>query len=248
MRHILQFLLFVSSLPLAAQDRAKVVTLIGTSRPAIREVSSVLKNDKSIKDGPYQITRGEDIITSGFYKNGQKDSVWENYTSKGVLISRKWYAGGARTGKWEFFNFDGKPDWDYDFKTGHANYQKQAPVDTGRIYYEDTGHVWVLGHVDKRPVALTCFAERSSFINRTLRYPNEAVNNELQGTVKMATIVDENGNPVDYEITQSAGTILDQEALRVLKAFDGEFVPAEKDGKKVRSKFREMQVFRLENH
>lgn len=59
-------------------------------------------------------------------------------------------------------------------------------------------------------------------------------------------VVGENGNVTDYGVIQSAAPSLDAEALRVAKLFPHEFVPAEKDGKKVKAQFQQPIVFRLE--
>ena len=47
------------------------------------------------------------ILTSGFYKRGQRDSVWENYSVNGKVIERKEWSGLQRVGLWFKSNFKG---------------------------------------------------------------------------------------------------------------------------------------------
>jgi hypothetical protein len=52
---------------------------------------------------------------------------------------------------------------------------------------------------------------------------------------------------IDYSVGEVIYRALDEEALRVVKLFQPEFLPAGKDGKKVQSKVRIPIVFILHN-
>jgi hypothetical protein len=58
-------------------------------------------------------------------------------------------------------------------------------------------------------------------------------------------LVDEDGNAIDYAISERGFDAIDQEGLRVVKLFEPEFLPAVKDGKKVNSKVKILIHFRL---
>jgi periplasmic protein TonB len=88
--------------------------------------------------------------------------------------------------------------------------------------------------------------EWQSFLNRTLRYPQDAIDTEAQGTPFVEITIDENGNAIDYAVSKSVHRALDEEAMRVFKIFKPEFVPAEKNGKRVKIKVVLPIVFRLE--
>jgi protein TonB len=85
------------------------------------------------------------------------------------------------------------------------------------------------------------------YLNHTLRYPDEAINNELMGMVVIEFTVDKDGTvpPASLWTRRSADYWLDKEALRVI-AKSGEWSPAELFGEKVRSYKLQPIVFKLE--
>ena len=87
-----------------------------------------------------------------------------------------------------------------------------------------------------------------SYLNSNLRYPDEAVNNGLQGKVIISMVVNEDGHPSDYAVFQKVAPSLDQEALRVVSSYEHLFIPAEKDGKKVKSLYMSPIIFKMETN
>jgi TonB family protein len=209
----------------------------------------VLKSDPGIKDGPYRMMFRDKLILTGFYNHGQKDSLWEAYTnlqSLHILISKKWYTQGKMTGKWEMFNSQGKPEHSYDFTTGTLISPEGHKADTSTLIYQDAAGNWTRALLDKNPVPLYSSGEWLSYLNRSFRYPDEAVNNEIQGTVVISMTVDEEGHATNYSVFKSAAPVLDKEALRVISEFQHLFVPAEKDGRKVKVLYLQPLAFRME--
>lgn len=229
-----------------AQPTKKVVTETGPKWQTMKEIYYVLKSDETIRQGSYELQRNGKPILQGYYNNGKKDSLWSYYGGS-IVLSRKWYADGVRKGFWEFYNWKGEPEWQYDFSTGKATYQStRTSADTVTYFYFTADNQWVRTKLDIPPIRLTGSGEWLHYLNRTLRYPDEAVNNEQMGTVLVAVTLDETGNATDYAIFQSATRSLDQEALRVVKIAENEYLPAEKDGKKVKSMYLVPIVFKLE--
>jgi len=73
------------------------------------------------------------------------------------------------------------------------------------------------------------------YLNKNLRYPDDAVNNEIQGTVYVQFIVDKEGNVSD--VTAISGPDqggLREEAVRVIKK-SGHWDPAIQNGRQVKS-------------
>lgn len=233
--------------PLHAQNRKMTTNSPANTYPKQKEVFYVLADDLTKKDGAYQYFRADKLIISGYYKNDQKDSLWEYYNFNTALISRKRYVQGKKTGKWEFFTPGGEPDWSYDFNTNTVAWLKSQPSDTATFLYLTDGGVWERARLDKAPLALNSQQEWLSYLNRTFRYPNEAIDKHQQGVVVVYITVDENGNPSDYSISEGNVPVLNEEALRVIKAFHHEFIPAEKNRKKIKSQYRTSVTFRLEN-
>lgn len=82
------------------------------------------------------------------------------------------------------------------------------------------------------------------YLNKTLRYPQEAIDNEIQGTVVIQFIVDKEGTVSDVEAI-SGPEELRAEAVRVIKK-SGKWTPAVQNGRQVKSYKKQPIVFRLE--
>lgn len=84
------------------------------------------------------------------------------------------------------------------------------------------------------------------YLNKNLRYPDDAVNNEIQGTVVVQFIVDKEGNVSDVQaISGPDNGGLREEAVRVIKK-SGKWTPAVQNGRQVKSYKKQPIVFRLE--
>jgi protein TonB len=82
------------------------------------------------------------------------------------------------------------------------------------------------------------------YLNKTLRYPQDAIDNEVQGTVVIQFIVDKEGSVSDVEAI-SGPEELRAEAVRVIKK-SGKWTPAIQNGRQVKSYKKQPIVFRLE--
>jgi protein TonB len=85
------------------------------------------------------------------------------------------------------------------------------------------------------------------YLNKNLRYPDEAVNNEIMGTVIVQFIVDKEGNVSDVQTVggpENGG--LREEAIRVIKK-SGRWTPAIQNGRQVKSYKKQPIVFKLES-
>jgi protein TonB len=84
------------------------------------------------------------------------------------------------------------------------------------------------------------------YLNKNLRYPDDAVNNEIQGTVVVQFIVDKEGNVSDVQaIAGPDNGGLREEAVRVIKK-SGRWTPAVQNGRQVKSYKKQPIVFKLE--
>ena len=82
------------------------------------------------------------------------------------------------------------------------------------------------------------------YLIKTLTYPQEAQDNEVQGTVVVQFIVDKNGSVSDVEAV-SGPNELRSEAVRVVKK-SGKWTPAVQNGRQVKSYKKQPIQFRLE--
>ncbi|HWK02067.1 MAG TPA: energy transducer TonB [Puia sp.] len=84
------------------------------------------------------------------------------------------------------------------------------------------------------------------YLNKNFRYPDEAVNNEVQGTIVVQFIVDKEGNVSDVQaISGPTEGGLRDEAVRVIKK-SGKWTPAVQNGRQVKSYKKQPIVFKLE--
>ena len=82
------------------------------------------------------------------------------------------------------------------------------------------------------------------YLIKTLRYPQEAQDNEIQGAVVVQFIVDKEGTVSNVEAVSGPNELRD-EAVRVIKR-SGKWTPAVQNGRKVKSYKKQPIVFRLE--
>jgi len=82
------------------------------------------------------------------------------------------------------------------------------------------------------------------YLNKNLRYPQDAIDNEIQGTVIVQFIVDKAGVVSDDEAIAGPNELRD-EAVRVIKK-SGQWTPAVQNGRQVKSYKKQPIVFRLE--
>ena len=75
-------------------------------------------SDTTVLHGSYLVQfQGRKVVAGSFFEN-RKNGLWEHYDhTTGKLTARGYYTGGSRSGRWEFYTFDGfrKATKDYDF-------------------------------------------------------------------------------------------------------------------------------------
>jgi protein TonB len=84
------------------------------------------------------------------------------------------------------------------------------------------------------------------FLNKEFRYPDRAVENEIQGQVRILFIVNTDGKVEEPVIYKSVELSLDDESLRVLNATPA-WIPGMKNGEKVKTYKVQPFTFRLES-
>ena len=78
-----------------------------------------------------------------------------------------------------------------------------------------------------------------------LKYPQEAIRQGIQGRVLVDFIIDEKGRVTEVKAVRSSHPLLEEEALRVIKA-SPDWKPGKVRGKKVKSEVSLNVEFRLE--
>jgi len=75
------------------------------------------------------------------------------------------------------------------------------------------------------------------YISKSVRYPQEAIENNIQGKVYLCFIIEKSGEVSNLKIERGAHALLDTEARRVIADMP-KWKPDKKDGKKVRTRVR----------
>lgn len=74
------------------------------------------------------------------------------------------------------------------------------------------------------------------YLNKSIKYPLMAAENNIQGKVFVSFVVEKNGSLTDIKVIRSLGGGTDEEAVRVLKA-SPTWIPGIQNGKQVRVKY-----------
>lgn len=82
------------------------------------------------------------------------------------------------------------------------------------------------------------------YMTTNIKYPESAVKNKISGNVITSFVITETGKVTDVKIKKSVNADLDAEAKRVVEAMP-DWIPAEKEGKKVKSEMILPVTFQL---
>ena len=97
-------------------------------------------------------------------------------------------------------------------------------------------------------VAKPYFADGSNIANyiySNLRFPTEAKEREIQGTVRLSFVIEKDGSISNIIVVNSVGGGCDNEAVRLME--ETVWLPAEKNGKYVRSNSMQDITFTIGN-
>ena len=143
-------------------------------------------------------------------------------------------------------------DMDYEIDFNAKSYKRywkhRERVELPLTMEADTSYtIHEYKHLDQ--VARPYFADGKSiaqYIATNMKYPTEAKEREIQGTVRLSFVVETNGSVSNVVIINSVGGGCDNEALRLIE--ETHWLPAEKDGKYVRSHNMQDITFSIGKH
>lgn len=160
--------------------------------------------------------------------------VW--YDKRGQADSMGNYINGVREGDWYYYNDSFKVDRKDSFANGLRVATKDYTAERSLPRKKDP--TAVAARFDDVP------GSWASFLNKTLRYPAVAIKNNIQGTVYLRFVLDENGQVINPWIQKSVDMSLDDESLRIINLTPA-WMPAEKDGKPIKSFMGQPISYRL---
>lgn len=90
-------------------------------------------------------------------------------------------------------------------------------------------------HAEQMPEYEGGLQKMYKFIGRNLRYPAQAVENEVQGSVVVQFVVDKDGSVYNTDVLRGIGAGCDEEAMRVIRLL--KFNPGKQNGRPVKVRF-----------
>ena len=108
---------------------------------------------------------------------------------------------------------------------------------------EEQGEIFMV--VEEEPVYPGGMEELMKFLQKNIRYPKEAMEQNKQGRVIVQFVVNKDGSISEATVVRSVDTYLDAEALRVVNAMPN-WTPGKQKGEPVRVKFTIPVNFRLQ--
>lgn len=87
--------------------------------------------------------------------------------------------------------------------------------------------------------------EMLKFLQENVKYPENAMKNNVQGRVIVQFVIEKDGTPTEFKVARSVNPDLDAEALRVMKAMP-KWKPGMQKGQVVRVKFTVPVSFKLQ--
>jgi hypothetical protein len=99
-----------------------------------KEKFYAFKNDTAIKHGEYKRWNIlNDLVETGYYKMGIKDSVWKTYLGGKMVSSVGIYIDGKKNGLWMYYDNIPRSNWKpQDLKSGH--YLNDIPIGIWSFY------------------------------------------------------------------------------------------------------------------
>ncbi|HEY4877447.1 MAG TPA: energy transducer TonB [Puia sp.] len=180
----------------------------------------------SIKNGVYISYTTGIIDTIGYFKNNQKDSTWRIFTHNvnNALVKELEYKNDKLISEKDSTEINKQRDHFLD--SIKAN-KTSASVEIESSYIsKDSG--W------------------SKFLIKNFRYPDRAINKEIQGKIIIEFIVNKEGKIENAIVEKSVEYSLDTESLRIIHKSDGDWIAAVQNGRNVKSYKRQPFEFRLQ--
>lgn len=129
-----------------------------------------------------------------------------------------------------------------DATLGQSETASGAASDETVIEAEDKSEVFLV--VEQQPEFPGGNAAMMRFLTDSIKYPVEAQENGIQGSVICNFVVEKDGRLSDFQVVRGVDPILDKEAMRVLKAMPN-WIPGKQRGEDVRVRFTLPVVFKL---
>jgi protein TonB len=229
MTRIVIFLL--TSFLLIPPEKETKRKLILSTNPDIKELFYVLKSDPEIRHGTYKMTFKDRTIVEGYYTNGLRDSIWNQYDEHGKLKMTGNFSNDKRIGSWKFFDNLKNLEQEIDY-TNHAVLfykTKFAQYPFKIIDGSDT----LVSVLDRPPLFIGGSSRVDEYIASEIVIPLHKPTDKVAGTVYVEFIIDSDGRTSNHRVLKGISTCCNHEALRVVKTLPDEWLPGILNGHNV---------------
>lgn len=226
-------------IPLLSQgQQTKKITRIIDELNSKSEVYYVLSSDTSVRHGSYkQIMYKKDILISGYYNMGVKDSLWSEYVWRGTKNGRCKircsgnYSNGKQIGIWKFYNYNGELVQEYDYETKKiiSSTEKKSEEESVVVMNSDT----IKLKLDTPVSFIGANVMKNHYFLKNLEYPHSAIEKGLSGKVIVSFYVDQNGVASGHFIKDKIGNGFDEAAIKAVKQIPNDWIPGTVEGKSV---------------
>lgn len=210
----------------------------------IKQVWTIARNRRTFTSNPEQVTAfwdssGRQLVNEG---NGAVTYIasmksLSDTTRQTEFIEQGAYVAGLKQGRWTGRYADGSHSYEEEYDKGICQGGKAVTAGSDTVRYTVR---------EQMPEFKGGMQGLGQFLSQNLRYPVEAQRARVQGQVFVSFVVCTDGTLCDYEVLKSVDKVVDQEALRVVKAMSGRWKPGYQRGQPVRVKYNLPINFTLE--
>ncbi|MGC4058515.1 MAG: TonB family protein [Chitinophagaceae bacterium] len=215
----------------------------------VRDGAFVYYDESGVRESYGSFTRGMrsgewmDVYETGavrsraVYKAGNIEGWWNNWYANGKLRARGKYRHNKAVGRWKWYYENGVVASSEKYRSGKLRkatfYNEDGSKTPGKPQIE------VMAEYKGGETALY------RYLQNNIRYPQDAIEQDWEGTVRVRFIVDTDGSVIKPVIRRGAYPALDAEALRVVRSMPA-WTPARSHNLPVRVYFLVPVTFRLQ--
>lgn len=194
----------------------------------------VLKEDKSVKDGPYELSIQGTLVIQGQYKEDQKDGLWTYYNSKGKILFRYDYTNKTVT-EWSHEKMDVVQWQNGNMKRAPLHYQIGRAVPytdhQDKLFTMIKGTNTVFTQLDRPPLLLGSNLVFQFELFQMLLHELHAFHGPFFSLISF--IVDTDGNAKNFKVEMASGLGFEEKFMQKLIEKNYSWVPAELGGEQV---------------
>lgn len=214
-----------------AKDGSWIVTL--TNRKGVLQELITFADEKlEIRKGPYALYENGNLKQEGNYNRGYKVGEWTSYYANKQVQEQSNYVWGKLHGNIKRYWDNGQLKEDVNYGGGKKFGERKMYYKNGKLalkefydankkmagsYFDQEGKAVEAIKIIQSPSFPGGMSAFYEFLNKEIKYPPNAVKNNIAGTVRLSFIVMKDGRIDDIQVVSSPDEELSREAIRVLR-------------------------------